>query len=292
MLTYLVSARTVMDGRYVYFLIQTREPLRSRNAEFDIDLDTEHGINPMGVRINSRGASLRMLSTWMAASGAQVWWGDVLEAKIPRWLFGDVQHLNLGAVRLNYSVDGAGKTDWMYAESLFGHPDTRSNANAFANTQVAIVIDGNPDDWAAVTQPNPDRPGSGHTGSTPGSDLVTARVTLDDAYIYLLVEAAGDLITGEVELDIELDVHDGVPCSNADVGVSLHPNGMGVWMITGCHSPDPHPVQSSILVWGNVVEVQILKSELGDVSKVAIVVIHLNMAGTNGWFTSDDLYGP
>ena len=149
-----------------------------------------------------------------------------------------------------------------------------------------IVIDGNAQDWSAMTPVLEDEEGDSLAGED--MDLTTLYLAQDANYVYLMLRTAAAFTEEQAEVDLWLDLLPGSHCDQSEVGLAFHPDDtVGAWNSTVCGIINPLGVAGALVRWGDVLEARIPRASLGEHEHIIPVTVRLNTPFNGEWNSAD-----
>ncbi|MBC8493063.1 MAG: hypothetical protein H8D43_04685 [Chloroflexi bacterium] len=154
-----------------------------------------------------------------------------------------------------------------------------------------IVIDGKDDDWVGVAPVLEDPQGDSLLGGD--TDLRAVYLAQDDNFVFIMVQTDESLKKEQALVELSLDLRSHNPCGhNSELYTNIHPNNiLMAWEENPCGTKYPFPVPGAVVSWGDVLEIQIPQSSLGEHTYVRprYVGIHAPLNGDMSWAVVDDM---
>ena len=149
-----------------------------------------------------------------------------------------------------------------------------------------IVIDGNAQNWSAMTPVLEDEEGDSLAGED--MDLTAMYLAQDANYVFLMLRTAAALTEEQAEVDLWLDLLPGSHCDQSEVGLAFHPDDtVGAWDSTVCGRINPLGIVGALVRWGDVLEARIPRASLGEHEHIIPVTVRLNTPFNGEWNSAD-----
>jgi hypothetical protein len=153
--------------------------------------------------------------------------------------------------------------------------------------QLALVVDGNREDWANDEPVLSDKSGDSTAGET--MDIRALSMKMDDNYLYLLLEA-GPRPAGKWGLDFFMDFKAPNACGSSERSIKVwsdEPGAFTVGSVDGC--PDSKPqTYPALFAWADALEVRIPLVYLNNPSEARAISVKGILVDGQGRFSYPD----
>lgn len=158
-----------------------------------------------------------------------------------------------------------------------------------------FVIDGQDDDWAGMAPVLEDPQGDSLALRGSDTDLRAVYLAQDDNFVFVMIRTYEPL-SKEALMDLDLDLRPYNPCGhNFELSLNIFPtsNRLRAYEENPCKKMFPFPMIGDVVSWGDVLEVRIPRSSLGEHTYVRInyVTLHakLNSSDDQSWAVVDEI---